>query len=72
MGKLTCSRCFAEAEADSQEEADALIDHARGQRIGRPCAGNQSDLHWEGVSTPRRETVLVEEEVTKPKKSKRR
>ena len=80
MGKLICSRCFAEAEADSQEEADALIDHARGQMIGRPCSGKQSDLVWEGASTPAKQEEIIATETittesdspTKPKKSKRR
>jgi len=75
MGKLTCSRCFAIAEAESQEEADALIDHARGQMIGRPCSGKESDLHWDGRSgTSLRATVIVEEEVAeeKPKKKSKR
>lgn len=73
MGKLTCSRCFATAEADSQEKADELIDHARGQIIGRPCSGKQSDLSWDGAGSSKRATVIVEEEVQeKPKKSKRR
>ena len=73
MGKLTCSRCFATAEADTFEEADAIIDHARGQMIGRPCSGKNSDLSFETATGNKpRATVVVEEEVVeKPKKSKR-
>ncbi len=72
MGKLSCSRCGASAEADSREKADELIDHARGQMIGRPCSGKQSDLTWTGGATTKRESVVVEKVTEKPKKSKRR
>jgi len=51
MGTLSCLRCFAQAEASTQAEADDLIDHARGQKIGRPCGGNQNDLRWSETTT---------------------
>lgn len=71
MGTLSCQRCGAVALANTQEEADDLIDHARGQMIGRPCEGKQSDLHW--TSDTRKETVapkiVVAENITESKKS---
>ncbi|MCH7590546.1 hypothetical protein IIB34_05875 [PVC group bacterium] len=79
MGQLSCNRCGATAEGDTQEQADVLIDHARGQMIGRPCSGKQSDLVWNGQKTePKAETDTEPENATesdsptKPKKSKRR
>jgi len=80
MGQLSCNRCGATAEADTQEDADVLIDHALGQKIGRPCSGKQSDLVWSSVT---RGTVVKHDSHTsdttesdsptiKPKKSKRR
>ena len=73
MGKLSCRRCGASAEAGSQEEADAIIDHARGQMIGRPCSGKESDLVWEGSTTTTntgtaRVVTETEESPTKTKK----
>ena len=82
MGQLSCNRCGATAEGDTQEQADVLIDHARGQMIGRPCSGKQSDLVWDGAKAEPKKIVSVEVEVPttsesdsstkKPKKSKRR
>ncbi len=51
MGTLSCQRCGAKAEGNTQEEADDLIDHARGQMIGRPCSGLSSDLNWSDKAT---------------------
>ena len=82
MGQLSCNRCGAKAEADTQENADVLIDHARGQMIGRPCSGKQSDLVWDGSKTakhvvvnvvePKAETVSDSDSPTKKPKHKRR
>ncbi len=81
MGDLSCKRCGAHAQADTRERADELIDHARGQMIGRPCSGKQSDLVWNGAKAKAKETVSVEVEAStnesdsstkKSKKSKRR
>jgi len=73
MGKLTCLRCRAQAEAETREEADAKIDHALGRIIGRPCSGKESELQWDGAtSVPKRETVVVEEVTEKPKKKPKR
>ncbi len=82
MGDLSCKRCGAHAQADTRERADELIDHARGQMIGRPCSGAQSDLVWDGAKAEPKKIVSVEVEVPttsesdsstkKPKKSKRR
>ncbi len=69
MGKLSCKRCGATAEADSQEEADELIDHARGVMIGRPCSGKQSDLVWETPGTATPATTIAAEVVTETPKS---
>lgn len=70
MGTLNCQRCGATAEGNTQEEADEKIDHARGQMIGRPCEGKQSDLSWTGGTV--RETdapkIVVADE-TESKKS---
>jgi hypothetical protein len=70
LGTLNCQRCGAKAEGNSQDEADELIDHARGQMIGRPCEGKQSDLSWTGGTTvaPR---IVVEETITESKSSKK-
>ncbi len=77
MGTLSCQRCGAEAEGNTQEEADELIDHARGQMIGRACSGLSSDLNWTGTATkqvsapetpPKTETSKSS---TKTKKSKK-
>lgn len=48
MGTLTCQRCGATSEGLTFEDADVLIDHAVGQSRGRPCAGKESDLIWDG------------------------
>ncbi len=82
MGVLSCKRCGAHADADTRERADELIDHARGQMIGRPCSGKQSDLVWDGAKAEPKKSVSVEVEVPttsesdsptkKSKKSKRR
>jgi hypothetical protein len=50
VGKLSCKRCNAVAYGDSREEADAAIDHAVGQIIGKPCSGNEADMEWKGDS----------------------
>lgn len=69
MGTLTCQRCFATAEGNTQEEADANIDHAIGQMIGRPCSGNNSDLKWTGSQKATTETTPREAPTTETSKS---
>ena len=83
MGQLSCKRCGAHAEGDTRDEADAKIDHSLGQKIGRPCSGNQKDLDWDGSVTGKRPEAkpeptpepeaepVVESDSPKPKKSKK-
>lgn len=83
MGQLSCKRCGAQAEGATRKEADDKIDHSLGQKIGRPCSGNQKDLDWdtsvtgaqpepEPEPTPEPEPEpVVESDSPKPKKSKK-
>lgn len=72
MGILSCKRCFATAEGNTQAEADDAIDHARGQMIGRPCSGKQEDLVWEGSNTTTATARVVTETVESPTKTKKK
>lgn len=76
MGQLVCKRCFAQATADTKDEADSIIDHAIGQTIGRPCSGKDEDLVWREdyrkATTATIEVEKVQTETKSKKKSKRR
>ena len=72
MGTLSCQRCGAQAEGNTEKEADDKIDHARGQMIGRPCSGKQSDLRWTGSQKrEERPEIAVAENITESKSSKK-
>ncbi|KKN37572.1 hypothetical protein LCGC14_0762120 [marine sediment metagenome] len=72
MGTLSCQRCGAQAEGNTQKEADDKIDHARGQMIGRPCSGKQSDLRWtDSQKREERPEIVVAENITESKKFKK-
>lgn len=45
MGKLTCLKCKATAEAPTFEKADSLIDHAASSI---KCSGSPDYLVWNG------------------------
>lgn len=65
MGELVCKRCGAKAKADTIEAADALIDHGIGIQKGRPCAGEPSDMRWNGAIAFEKKYVPVT--TSKPK-----
>jgi len=46
MGELVCTKCKAKSTSDTFEEADELIDHAKGVLRGKPCNANPLDLLW--------------------------
>jgi len=71
MGTLSCQRCFATAEGNTQEEADELIDHALGMMIGRPCEGKASDLKWTDTSRINVSTPETPPKIETPKSSKK-
>ena len=66
MGQLSCNRCGAKADGASQAEANEKIDHARGQMIGRPCDGKDSDCVWNGASKPKQVVENVVELTPEP------
>jgi len=68
-GVLYCLKCAQTVEADSFEQADALINHASGSKS---CSGNTDYMRWNGEKLGAKQINVVPNPVKKSvtKKSK--
>ena len=48
MGTLTCSRCGAHTEANSEKEGRKRLDHSVGLSANKPCEDGRAPLYLTG------------------------